>query len=403
MFRFIKKFKKLQAMFETLSISALASFNVATVMFVVFFIFAIFGMQFFGKIMLMERGLEDHANFSDFPNAMLTLFRVSTGDMWELVMYGTMIHEGNSDCSMERGDCGTPWAAFYFIIFVLVGGLLLINLFVAIVLEKFAESHLDETSQKIRTVDMWRSAWSYFDRTHSGKLPVRYFLAVILTAPQRFGFGETLLSGECCTDIFKSSRRPIRSTEDVKRDVDAFDLFARRRLILFLKRCEMLRTRIIGKKGGPWYVHYTDMINSITKLVLCCAENVHPPTQPPPRAAVSATGFCSMEEEESPSSSSCSSNEIIAWDVFKWMAAMIILRWWRRCRRRRKRKRLMVEKNLEEKEKGVSDDCDNTAGQQERKKQEDSQEKGRNGKKKQQKGGIKDLKDNKENSKIMHV
>jgi len=63
----------------------------------------------------------------------------------------------------------------------------------------------------------------------------------------------------------------------------------------------------------------------------------------------------------------------------------------------------MVEKNLEEKEKGVSDDCDNTAGQQERKKQEDSQEKGRNGKKKQQKGGIKDLKDNKENSKIMHV
>jgi len=280
---------------------------------------------------------------------------------------------------------------------VLVGGLLLINLFVAIVLEKFAESHLDDTSQKIRAVDMWRNAWSFFDCTHAGKLPIRHFLAVVLTAPQRFGFGETPLSGECYTDIFKSSRRSIRTTEDIKRDVHAFDIFAKRRLTLFLKRCEMLRTRIIGRRGGPWHVHYTDMINSVTKLILCCAENVHPPIHLPPPAAVSATGLCSMEGESSSSSSSFS-NEIIAWDVHKWMAAMIILRWWRRCRR--KSKHGITDRKAE---RGSYDKATKSG---EEKQKEDSQEREEGAKQfkdKEEEGGEKDLKEKRNCSKIMHV
>ena len=77
---------------------------------------------------------------------MLTLFRMSTGEDWQEIMY---------DCARKRSilfqcvdnqayeeqqrdginGCGTPIAYIYFISYMLVVSLIFLNLFIAIILE----------------------------------------------------------------------------------------------------------------------------------------------------------------------------------------------------------------------------------------------------------------------------
>lgn len=53
-------------------------------------------------------------NFSNFAMAFLMLFRMSTGEDWNLVMYDCAAQPVGCE---DLGTCGTPWAPLYFIAF----------------------------------------------------------------------------------------------------------------------------------------------------------------------------------------------------------------------------------------------------------------------------------------------
>lgn len=80
-----------------------------------------------------QDAIDDTANFDNFPFALLTLFRVATGDNWSDLMIACMIQP--PDCSREEGDCGTYAAVPYFLSFVLLITIVLLNLFTAVVIE----------------------------------------------------------------------------------------------------------------------------------------------------------------------------------------------------------------------------------------------------------------------------
>jgi len=73
-------------------------------------------------------------NFSNFGMAMLMLFRMSTGEDWNYVMF---------DCSREEKDgcipgrtCGNKITAMiYFISFILICTDVMLNLFVLVILQ----------------------------------------------------------------------------------------------------------------------------------------------------------------------------------------------------------------------------------------------------------------------------
>ena len=79
----------------------------------VFFMFAVLGVFFFRKIKSGDT-INNFMNFSNFAKAFLMLFRMSTGEDWNIVMY---------DCSArpvgceDLDTCGSPWAPIYFIAF----------------------------------------------------------------------------------------------------------------------------------------------------------------------------------------------------------------------------------------------------------------------------------------------
>lgn len=73
----------------TLFYSLPGFFNVAGVMFLVLYIYAIAGMALFGDDTVYPvpgNYYNDHANFSNFGSSMLLLFRMTTGESWNGVM-----------------------------------------------------------------------------------------------------------------------------------------------------------------------------------------------------------------------------------------------------------------------------------------------------------------------------
>lgn len=64
---------------------------VALLILMLFFIYAVIGMQVFGKIALNdETEIHRNNNFQTFPQAILVLFRSATGEAWQLVMLACM-------------------------------------------------------------------------------------------------------------------------------------------------------------------------------------------------------------------------------------------------------------------------------------------------------------------------
>ncbi|EEH58460.1 voltage-gated ion channel superfamily [Micromonas pusilla CCMP1545] len=148
-FRLIPKAKSLRTLFQTLLYSMPALVNVGSVLALFFFIFAVMGMNLFGKIVPTDGELSRYAKFEDFPTAVLTLFRMSTGEAWNGIMHDCMITDNTYKSADEDNwtDRCTPsyvGTVFYFSVFILLCAFVLLNLVIAVILDNFASNNEDE-------------------------------------------------------------------------------------------------------------------------------------------------------------------------------------------------------------------------------------------------------------------
>lgn len=114
--------------------------NVAGV--VVFFIviFAVIGMQLFMEIDFSQVQL----SFESFPYAVLLLFVLATGDEWEEFMWSAMDMPTSPGRPAKRNDQSPN--AIFFVVWLYIGQWLLINLFVATVVNNFVRIKSQENS-----------------------------------------------------------------------------------------------------------------------------------------------------------------------------------------------------------------------------------------------------------------
>ena len=134
MFRLIKSLKGLKSLFQTLLVSLPAFWNVGALVLLLFFIYSYIGVFLFGTT---KRGfsLNEHANFESFQMAMLTLFRIATNDEWVGLMQDCSVQP--PDCDLDAGNCGSPAAYPFFITFVVIVSMIMLNLFTAVIIENF--------------------------------------------------------------------------------------------------------------------------------------------------------------------------------------------------------------------------------------------------------------------------
>lgn len=111
-FRIIPAAQGLRTLFNTFILSIPALGNVMGVMLLFYFIFAIIGMNLFGKLkMEKDSCLTRHANFQDFPTSMLVLTRMTTGENWNCIMHATFVQ---GECVLVTGTNNTALDGRYF-------------------------------------------------------------------------------------------------------------------------------------------------------------------------------------------------------------------------------------------------------------------------------------------------
>merc|ERR1711871_1549854 len=84
--RLVRNAKNLRELVNTIFLTLPAVANISAVLFLLYFIYAVMGVQLFAKVKFGE-SLNSHGNFMNFGSAMMMLFRSATGENWNGVMY----------------------------------------------------------------------------------------------------------------------------------------------------------------------------------------------------------------------------------------------------------------------------------------------------------------------------
>ncbi|XP_051950554.1 voltage-dependent R-type calcium channel subunit alpha-1E-like [Xyrauchen texanus] len=164
-----------------------------------FFIYAIIGMQVFGNIKLNEKSqINRHNNFKTFFGALMLLFRSATGESWQDIMLSCI---GEKYCEIDmslqnstrkdiRKECGTDFAYFYFVSFIFFSSFLMLNLFVAVIMDNFEYLTRDSSILGPHHLDEFVRIWGEYDRAACGKLHYKKMYKVVRTISPPLGFGK---------------------------------------------------------------------------------------------------------------------------------------------------------------------------------------------------------------------
>ncbi|KAG8550297.1 hypothetical protein GDO81_026849 [Engystomops pustulosus] len=141
---------------------------VALLIAMLFFIYAVIGMQVFGKIAMRDgTQINRNNNFQTFPQAVLLLFRCATGEAWQDIMLACLPGkrcDPESDYNPgEENTCGSNFAIVYFITFYMLCAFLIINLFVAVIMDNFDYLTRDWSILGPHHLDEFKRIWSEYD------------------------------------------------------------------------------------------------------------------------------------------------------------------------------------------------------------------------------------------------
>ncbi|XP_013405220.1 voltage-dependent calcium channel type A subunit alpha-1 [Lingula anatina] len=158
-----------------------------------FFIYAIVGMQIFGNIKFVDdKAINRHNNFRTFPQAVVLLFRCSTGEAWQDIMLSCI---SGAPCEVpedeeESNDCGTVLAYMYFVSFVFFSSFLMLNLFVAVIMDNFDYLTRDSSILGPHHLDEYIRVWSDYDPTASGRISYQDMYDLLRNLEPPVGFGK---------------------------------------------------------------------------------------------------------------------------------------------------------------------------------------------------------------------
>lgn len=165
--RFFQKAEGIKRLVFSLAISLTALFNIGAILFLIMFIYALIGMSFFANV--KKTGvLNDVVNFETFVNSMLLVFRLMTAAGWNDVLEPLMIEPPDCNPSYKNfsnGNCGNYWVAvIYFYSFIIIINLVLINMYVAVILENY-NSVIEQEKVGITgdDIDLFYHHWMVYD------------------------------------------------------------------------------------------------------------------------------------------------------------------------------------------------------------------------------------------------
>ncbi|XP_037935061.1 voltage-dependent calcium channel type A subunit alpha-1 isoform X7 [Teleopsis dalmanni] len=158
-----------------------------------FFIYAIIGMQVFGNIKLgtVENSITRHNNFQSFIQGVMLLFRCATGEAWPNIMLACL--KGKPcDEEAEKGNetCGSTLAYAYFVSFIFFCSFLMLNLFVAVIMDNFDYLTRDSSILGAHHLDEFVRIWAEYDPNATGRIHYTEMYDMLKNMDPPLGFGN---------------------------------------------------------------------------------------------------------------------------------------------------------------------------------------------------------------------
>ncbi|XP_004700135.1 voltage-dependent L-type calcium channel subunit alpha-1S [Echinops telfairi] len=168
---------------------------VALLIVMLFFIYAVIGMQMFGKIAMVDgTQINRNNNFQTFPQAVLLLFRCATGEAWQEILlassYGKLCDPESDYLPGEEYTCGTNFAYYYFISFYMLCAFLIINLFVAVIMDNFDYLTRDWSILGPHHLDEFKAIWAEYDPEAKGRIKHLDVVTLLRRIQPPLGFGK---------------------------------------------------------------------------------------------------------------------------------------------------------------------------------------------------------------------
>uniref|UniRef100_A0A6Q2WTG0 Voltage-dependent L-type calcium channel subunit alpha n=1 Tax=Esox lucius TaxID=8010 RepID=A0A6Q2WTG0_ESOLU len=201
---------------------------VALLIAMIFFIYAVIGMQTFGKIAMQDyTQINRNNNFQTFPQAVLALFRCATGEAWQEIMLASLPGkrcDPESDyLPGEEFTCGSNFAIVYFISFFMLCAFLIINLFVAVIMDNFDYLTRDWSILGPHHLDEFKRIWSEYDPEAKGRIKHLDVVALLRRIQPPLGFGKLCPHRVACKRLV-AMNMPLNSDGTVTFNATLFAL-----------------------------------------------------------------------------------------------------------------------------------------------------------------------------------
>ncbi|XP_037814454.1 muscle calcium channel subunit alpha-1-like [Lucilia sericata] len=187
---------------------------VALLIVMLFFIYAVIGMQVFGKIALDDdTAIHRNNNFQTFPQAVLVLFRSATGEAWQDIMMDCSPRDEvkcDEESDSHPGNCGSSIAFPYFISFYVLCSFLIINLFVAVIMDNFDYLTRDWSILGPHHLDEFIRLWSEYDPDAKGRIKHLDVVTLLRKISPPLGFGKLCPHRMACKRLV-SMNMPLNS------------------------------------------------------------------------------------------------------------------------------------------------------------------------------------------------
>ncbi|XP_056111121.1 voltage-dependent P/Q-type calcium channel subunit alpha-1A isoform X8 [Rhinichthys klamathensis goyatoka] len=172
-----------------------------------FFIYAIIGMQLFGNISIEEESesaINQHNNFRTFFQALMLLFRSATGEAWHEIMLSCL---GKKKCDRLSGnteaECGSEFAYLYFVSFIFLCSFLMLNLFVAVIMDNFEYLTRDSSILGPHHLDEYVRIWAEYDPAACGRIHYKDMYSLLRVIDPPLGLGKKCPHRVACKRLLR--------------------------------------------------------------------------------------------------------------------------------------------------------------------------------------------------------
>ncbi|KAG1949856.1 calcium channel, voltage-dependent, P/Q type, alpha 1A subunit, b [Pimephales promelas] len=174
---------------------------------ILFFIYAIIGMQLFGNLDITEEedsAINEHNNFRTFIMALMLLFRSATGEAWHEIMLACL---GGKKCDEKSGnegpECGSNFAYAYFVSFIFLCSFLMLNLFVAVIMDNFEYLTRDSSILGPHHLDEYVRIWAEYDPAACGRIHYKDMYSLLRVIDPPLGLGKKCPHRVACKRLLR--------------------------------------------------------------------------------------------------------------------------------------------------------------------------------------------------------